>query len=99
MQYEDRARELSGYDEAALLREAAIAEREWQQEKERHPQRAAEEEQNDARNFEILMSKLNSQGLKPISERRYNRKQRWADLDVTKICKVKLKKIFLKMVR
>lgn len=93
--YEDKARELSGYDDAALLREAAAAEREWQQEKESHPERAAEIESMDELNYEILMSKLNSKGLKPISERRYNRKQKLDNRDVTKVRKINRKVVVL----
>lgn len=93
--YEDKARELSGYDDAALLREAASAEREWQQEKVSHPERAAELEQAANLNFEILMSKLNSEGLKPVSERRYNRKQKWDNRDVTKVRKINRKVVVL----
>lgn len=93
--YEDKARELCGYDDAALLREAAAAEREWQQETESHPERAAELEQTADLNFEILMSKLNSEGLKPISERRYNRKQKWDNRDVTKVHKINRKAVVL----
>lgn len=93
--HEDMARELSGYDDAALLREAAAAEREWQQEKESHPERAAEMERTDEMNFEILMSRLNSQGLKPISERRYKRKQKKDNRDVTKVRKIKRRVVIL----
>lgn len=93
--YEDKARELCGYDDAALLREAAAAEREWQQEIESHPERAEELKESDEANFEILMSKLNSEGLKPISERRYKRKQKWDNRDVTKVHKINRKVVVL----
>lgn len=93
--YEDKARELCGYDDAALLREAAAAEREWQQEIESHPERAEELKESDEANFEILMSRLNSEGLKPISERRYKRKQKWDNRDVTKVHKINRKVVVL----
>lgn len=93
--YEDKARELSGYDDAALLREAAAAEREWQQEIESHPERDAELKESAEVNFEILMSKLNSEGLKPISERRYKRKQKWDNRDVIKVHKINRKVVVL----
>lgn len=93
--YEDKARELCGYDDAALLREAAAAEREWQQEIESHPERAEQLKESDEANFEILMSRLNSEGLKPISERRYKRKQKWDNRDVTKVHKINRKVVVL----
>ncbi len=93
--YEDKARELSGYDDAALLREAAAAECAWQQEKEAHPEEAARVEQDADLNFEILMSQINSRGLKPVSERGYERKQKRENRDIAAVKKINKKVLVL----
>ncbi len=69
--------EAMGMDDASLLKEAAEAERQWELEKELHPEEAEQIEKNADLNLELLMARLDAEGIKPLTEKEYeqNRKR------------------------
>ncbi len=78
---ERRARELCGYDEASLLREADEAQRAWEQGKREHPEEAMCIEQGADAGFERLMVRLKAEGARPVTESEYEKCRRDEDAE------------------
>ncbi len=93
--YEEMARELNGYDDGTLLREAAAAECEWQQLKNNHSDEVDKVEQKADQDFECLMQRVRLEGLRPVSERRYKRRQRRETGGIVGIQKINKKAMIL----
>ena len=81
-QTENLYRELVGTDDASLLKEMAEAEWQWEEEKRKHPEEAAKLEQEAEFDFELLMNRINVEGKKNISKRKYNHRTKWENQDV-----------------
>lgn len=69
---EKKARELYGFDDASLLREIAEAERELVN----NPEEAGELKQDADLSFDLLMSRLDDEGKRPITVKEYERNKR-----------------------
>lgn len=73
---EEAAREMGGRDEASLLRQMEEAQREWEREKQEHPEEAAAVERAANQQFAAIMARLKAENIQPVSREEYERRKR-----------------------
>lgn len=69
-------KKMVGMDDASLLKEAAEAERQWEREKELHPEEADKIVKNAETGLELLMARLDAEGKKPVTIKQFERNRR-----------------------
>lgn len=74
--FEEKARELGGYDDPSLQREASNAERKLQAANPDVPEDGGLSDEEIGARFGLLMDRIQSGGIRPVSEKKYERQRR-----------------------
>lgn len=85
------AQELYGYDEATLQKEMDEAEAAWEQQKADDPEVESQSLEATQNNYKVIMGKIEEQGIKPVGQNAYAKRQKEDRRKVVKL------KTFLKI--